>query len=94
MARHLVVKKNDDHFLVGTHSAKILKALKKAGTRGLSYSQLRRQTKTKVDSLYVYSQRLRAAKLIQSRPESESRERRLFLIDPQQVTLSKAKRIG
>ena len=94
MARHLVVTKKDSHFLVGSHSASIVKALKKAGKRGLSYDQLRRKTRTPLDSLYVYSQRLRQANLIQSRPQAESRERRLFLLDPHLVTLSNAKRIG
>lgn len=93
MARHLVLTKKDKHFLLSNHSARIVQALQTAGAPGMTYSQLVRKTKAPLQSLYVFAQRLRAAKIIKSQKDDDN-EVTLILCDPEQVSLAKAQRLG
>lgn len=89
--RYNLVMADNMPVLVSNTGANILKHLAKAGSEGLTYSELHRRTRVPLNSLYVFAARLRSAKLISG--HLHNRETTLFLRDPK-AKLKKVRCVG
>lgn len=56
--QHAVLTTNRRKFLINNCSLKMVRALKTAGVKGLSYEQLSKRTKLEIPQLYMFAHRL------------------------------------
>jgi len=90
MNTQTILTQNNKHFLLSEGATKIVKALQKAGDNGLTYAELQTKTKTAQASIYVFAQRLRDAKLVDTK---EGTIKRLVLKNAKTVSIGNATRL-
>jgi hypothetical protein len=93
MSKYNLLTVGEQRILLGPTSTKVVNSLKDAGTKGMTYADLGKQTKSPVNSLYVLGQRLRDAGIAKS-ITSKDGERTLALLTPKKIHIEAVTTLG